>query len=278
MTDTRIASPTILAIFALFFAAGAGSEPADAGSWYRRAVELREAGDYAAASTALGKAEALRFPPARVALEKARIATLEGRTRAAIAHLRAIADSGFTAVRVLERDPVIAMLAGNAAYDELIESMTVQAYPCEHEGRFREFDFWIGDWEVHTADGALAGHNRITSAERGCLLLENWTSVTGGTGMSINYLDRATGEWVQTWIAEGGSQIVIRGGPTGEGMKLVGTIHYVGNGTTAPFRGLWTPLPDGRVRQYFEQSSDDGETWSPWFEGFYRRVTQAAGD
>jgi len=30
-------------------------------------------------------------------------------------------------------------------------------------------------------------------------------------------------------------------------------------------------LPDGRVRQFFEQSTDGGETWTTWFEGFYTR-------
>ena len=30
-------------------------------------------------------------------------------------------------------------------------------------------------------------------------------------------------------------------------------------------------MDDGRVRQFFEQSNDEGETWSPWFEGFYTR-------
>jgi hypothetical protein len=35
---------------------------------------------------------------------------------------------------------------------------------------------------------------------------------------------------------------------------------------------LWTPLADGRVRQFFEQSDDDGTNWTPWFEGFYSRV------
>ena len=34
---------------------------------------------------------------------------------------------------------------------------------------------------------------------------------------------------------------------TDDGMALEGYIHYVANGTTARFRGLWTPLPDGRV-------------------------------
>jgi hypothetical protein len=103
------------------------------------------------------------------------------------------------------------------------------------------------------------------------VLTEHWTGASGGTGMSINYLDMIDTRWVQVWNSANGSQINIRGGLTDEGMAMEGTIHYVGNGTTAPFRALWTPLPDGRVRQYFEQSNDGGETWTPWFEGFYTR-------
>jgi len=52
----------------------------------------------------------------------------------------------------------------------------------------------------------------------------------------------------------------------------------VSNGVTAPFRGLWTPQPDGRVRQFFEQSDDGGKTWKPWFEGFYTRVGAGVND
>lgn len=149
-----------------------------------------------------------------------------------------------------------------------------QAYPCQQQERFRAFDFWLGEWEVRTADGQLAGHNSIRSAERGCLLTEHWTNTSGGTGMSINYLDTITDKWVQVWLAEGGSQIMINGGMTDEGMKLVGTLHEVSDGSTVPFRGLWTPLPDGRVRQFFEQSNDGGATWIPWFEGFYSRISK----
>ncbi len=57
-------------------------------------------------------------------------------------------------------------------------------------------------------------------------------------------------------------------GPAG---KIAGTIHTVGNDTTQPFRGLWTALPDGRVRQFFEISADEGETWAIWFDGYYTR-------
>jgi len=144
-------------------------------------------------------------------------------------------------------------------------------FPCEDDARFGEFDFWLGEWDVHTGDGAFAGINSIESPHRGCVLIENWTSATGGKGMSINYLDHASGEWVQIWNDGSGIQINIRGGLTDAGMLLTGTIHYVGNDTTLPFRGLWTLLPDGRVRQFFEHSEDDGETWVSWFEGFYTR-------
>ena len=145
------------------------------------------------------------------------------------------------------------------------------ALPCTADPRFSQFDFWIGAWDVHTADGTLAGTNVITREEGGCVLVERWTGASGGTGMSINYFDHADEEWVQVWNSAGGAQIEIRGGLTGDGMFLEGTIHYVGRNASADFRGLWTPLPDGRVRQFFEQSTDAGATWTPWFEGFYSR-------
>ena len=145
------------------------------------------------------------------------------------------------------------------------------ASPCEQNAGFREFDFWVGEWEVSDGAGTVVGENSITRQESGCVLVENWRGVQGTTGMSINYLNKITDEWVQIWHAASGYQIDIRGGVTGEGMLLRGTIHYIGTGQTAPFRGLWTPWPDGRVRQFFEQSNDDGATWEPWFEGFYTR-------
>lgn len=160
--------------------------------------------------------------------------------------------------------------AANAAPVASVDA-PVRPYPCENDAQFGEFDFWVGEWNVHTANGDLAGHNSISAQQHGCVLIENWTSTTGGTGTSINYLDRTSDEWVQIWNDANGSQINIRGGMTEEGMLLKGTIHYIGNQTTMVFRGLWTALPDGRVRQFFEQSSDTGETWEPWFEGFYSR-------
>ena len=151
-------------------------------------------------------------------------------------------------------------------------------FPCQDDARFAEFDFWVGEWDVHIADGTYAGSNHITSLHHDCVLVENWTSASGNGGMSINYLDHESGEWVQIWNDSNGSQINIRGGLTEEGMLLVGTIHYIGNDTTARFRGLWTPLPDGRVRQFFEQYDEASDSWATWFEGFYTRKSGDTAD
>lgn len=243
----------------------------DAAAWYQHAIELRQAKDLDGAWSALSEAERLGFSPIRIDFEKARLHVVAGDPDAAVAALEAVAASGFTAVGIINGDAVLGTLSGNARYDRLVSEMAIKAYPCAHDEAFTAFDFWVGDWVVHDGSGVMQGSNTITRDERGCVLTEKWTSATGGTGMSINFLDRITGEWVQIWNSEGGSQIQIRGGMTDDGMLLIGTLHNVAAGTTFPFRGLWTPLSDGRVRQFFEQSNDGGETWVPWFEGFYTR-------
>ena len=145
-----------------------------------------------------------------------------------------------------------------------------KARPCEYDERFRQFDFWIGHWEVTGAQGQVAGTNKIEKAEQGCMLLESWTGRSGGTGTSMNYYDTAKEKWVQVWVASAGYSIRIEGGLEDGKMVLVGQL-IGGDGAATPFRGTWTPLDDGRVRQFFEQSTDEGKIWTPWFDGYYAR-------
>ncbi len=253
------------------YTARTAENPEDAPAWFQLAVSARQAERYSTALNALAKAERLEFSPVRISFERARLSVLAGDRDAAAEELKSIAASGFTAVNFITGDPLLSTLQGHAGYDTVVGEMSVKAYPCEHDALFSEFDFWVGSWDVHVAAGTFAGNNVIEKSQRGCVLTENWSSASGGTGTSINYVDKITGDWVQIWNDASGGQINIRGGMTDGGMLLSGTIHTVADGTTLPFRGLWTPLPDGRVRQFFEQSSDDGATWTPWFEGFYTR-------
>jgi hypothetical protein len=253
------------------FSALEKSGGADGQAWFGLAQKARSAEALDIADRALERAATAGVSPLQIGIEKSRQLVVADESAMAVAELRGLMDQGFTSVAVLTGDPVINSLAGDPGYDALIGEMRKVAYPCAYREGFSDFDFWIGDWDVHVANGTKAGTNSITREERGCVLIERWENVAGGTGMSVNFLDGITNEWVQVWNAEGGSQINIRGGLTDDGMAMEGTLHNVATGTTVPFRALWTLLPDGRVRQYFEQSNDGGETWVPWFEGFYTR-------
>lgn len=142
---------------------------------------------------------------------------------------------------------------------------------CETSPERRQFDFWLGEWEVTDKDGdKVFGNNTISKREKGCYLFEAWRSAGGGTGSSMNYYDPKPGTWHQLWLDGGYSIIKTAGGIVDGSMVMTGTIYYLDAGTTHPFRGAWTPLPDGRVRQFFEQGDGEGN-WQPWFEGFYRK-------
>lgn len=146
-------------------------------------------------------------------------------------------------------------------------------HPCSQETGFADFDFWLGVWDVKTANGQVAGTNRIEKVESDCLILEFWEGAQGSTGRSINYYNPFSRQWRQVWIsgASNGYLIDISGGIVDGSMILQGKISYYAAGSELPFRGTWTPLEDGRVRQFFEQSNDGGESWQSWFEGFYSR-------
>ncbi|HRC56877.1 MAG TPA: hypothetical protein PKU97_13185 [Kofleriaceae bacterium] len=140
---------------------------------------------------------------------------------------------------------------------------------CEGPGRRRDFDFWIGAWEVRGAKGAVVGENRIEPIHGGCALLESWASSDGGAGSSWNFYDPVRKKWRQVWLDRTAGIIELEGALVGSAMVLEGT-SLQPNGTLGKMRGTWTPLPDGKVRQVFEESSD-GATWKITFDGLYSR-------
>src|SRR5688572_30805518 len=74
-----------------------------------------------------------------------------------------------------------------------------------------QFDFWVGEWDVDGKNGP-AGESSITSSLDGCVVREEWRGRSGYSGSSLNFYDRATGRWHQTWIATDGNPLFLEGG------------------------------------------------------------------
>jgi hypothetical protein len=141
--------------------------------------------------------------------------------------------------------------------------------PCD-DATHRQFDFWAGEWAVSDASGKSAGVNSIAKEENGCVLVERWRSAAGGHGQSYNYYDPAAKKWKQVWVGLG-LLLHMEGEYRDGSMRLEGPLQYLTQGRTTILRGTWTLLPDGRVRQLFEESEDDGKSWATWFDGYYVR-------
>lgn len=141
-----------------------------------------------------------------------------------------------------------------------------------------DFDFWIGEWNVTTPDGQLAGTNRIEEIADGRGLLENWVGTpgpngqSGGSGKSLNAYNPIKKQWQQFWVGSGGAVLELAGGLDAKGRMVLS-----GSGRTGSTNRItWTPNTDGTVRQFWEVSRDSGATWQTVFDGLYRKKSEAA--
>ena len=168
------------------------------------------------------------------------------------------------------------LMATSPASAQQVPAQPHEAAPppgvCESDDRFNQFDFWLGTWRVTSrADGSFQGTNRITKAQKNCLIHEHCTSKAGGTGSSVNYFNPNNGKWRQVWVSNGYS-LDITGNYMDDAMVLTGQIDYYKTGKSFPFKGTWSREKDGTVRQLFHQHDPETDRWVVWFDGSYSRV------
>jgi len=130
---------------------------------------------------------------------------------------------------------------------------------------YRQFDFWLGEWDV--SDQRVErekAFNRITSIHGGCVVLEEFEAPASRfSGTSLNFYDRKSAQWHQTWIDNHGQPLFLAGGLVEDRMVLISDADKM------PIQRIaWTPNKDGSVRQHWE-SSEDGATWKTAFDGLY---------
>ena len=144
------------------------------------------------------------------------------------------------------------------------------APPTSDDEAFRQFDFWVGEWEVHfwgRVGEKQPAVNTITRIQDGCALREEYVSPAGSAGTSLNFYDRLDGRWHQTWIGNNGQALYLEGGL--EDGKMV--LSDDPQDERPKSRITWEPLEDGSVRQTWELTRDGGETWTTVFDGHYIR-------
>lgn len=135
---------------------------------------------------------------------------------------------------------------------------------------YRQFDFWIGDWDTYDAADStkIVARNRVTPILDGCVLREDYQQSDGLRGESYSLWDASRGMWHQSWVTNRGSLLLLDGRLEGNRMILTGA-ERTAHGPAALLRGIW--WVEGKdVREKAARSTDGGRTWTPVLDIVFR--------
>jgi hypothetical protein len=140
--------------------------------------------------------------------------------------------------------------------------------------RYREFDFFVGRWNVYDRNGRRVGTDVVEKRLKGCVVYEQFTDTGGSVGIGLSGLQPATGQWYQDFMGDDGLLVTLRGRPAnGAAMVLRGEDYL--HGSHWLDRGVWTVRGAG-VEELWTGSTDGGKTWQTVFDGFFRRQPRAS--
>ncbi|MBX7221368.1 MAG: hypothetical protein K1Y36_15570 [Blastocatellia bacterium] len=126
-----------------------------------------------------------------------------------------------------------------------------------------QFDFWIGKWTVVDANGGggIPGSDTIKSFGNGLAILESYKSGTY-TGSSVTTFNVTDKTWTQTWLDNGGFTFQLTGSKVGDQFILTGHFTDPQDNRVKLARLTFRNITKSEFIQHFEQSTDEGKTWS----------------
>lgn len=246
-------------------------DPQDGPSWYSLGSAALMANDPELAVTAYEHSIQLKNQPGLSLYNLACAHARLGEADRALDALEKLAQLSAPLATQMEHDTDLASLRSLPRYQQVLAQVKRAAAPCQDDPVSRQFDFWAGDWKVYDIRGTLNGNSHVQPALDGCLLVENWQAVLGsGSGKSFNTYNPGTHKWQQFWVSSNGTVTSYDGEFREGAMRFSGTQNSRA-GKPIPVRLTFTPLPDGRVRQMGEISTDGGTTWTTGYDLYYER-------
>jgi tetratricopeptide (TPR) repeat protein len=253
------------------------SEPQNARAWYRLGFALHALGKFEQAIAAFNHTVEINpnpFAMYNLACANARA----GNKDRAFEWLTKSLNAGFPNPSQVNSDADLASLRDDARFKEVAALVNRLARPCEVLPEHQQFDFWVGSWNVEDTRGNAVGKNVIERLEDGCVLLENWTGLQGGTGKSINFYDATTHKWRQTWVSSTGNVNEYQGEFKDDAIRFEGKMSGRGGVNSTLLRLTFFKLSPDKVRQFSESSADNGKTWNVNYDFIYVRQKEKAAN
>jgi hypothetical protein len=251
-------------------------EPSNARFWYRLGVSERGNKHYLPALKSFENARTFGtgkgLPGFIVDYEIASTYAAMDNSAKAFEALKKSADAGFSLSGRLEGDAEWTAFRKDPQFSALVKQVSHNAAPCE-ELAFKQFDFWIGDWDVtSTADGVHRGTSHISKEMNGCVIWENWTSAGSPYfGKSYNTYNVNLQRWEQYWVDNSAGSIFFYGNLKGGVMDYWTDAVPQPNGERLRRHLQFFNLSPDKVRQFSQGSTDGGKSWKVEYDFTYSR-------
>jgi tetratricopeptide (TPR) repeat protein len=191
----------------------------------------------------------------------------------AFEHLTIAVDNGYNRPEQFDQDKHLDSLRGDRRFAALKKQAQHNLKPCVDTPENRQFDFWVGEWNVETTQGGVpAGQSKIELILGDCVVQENWQSDGNPySGKSYNMYNAALKRWEQYWVDNSAGNIFFYGGLK-DGVMDYWTDDIPQPGGPPLKRHLqFFKLGPDTVRQFSQGSTDGGKTWKPEYDFTYIR-------
>lgn len=241
--------------------------PRDAQAHFYKGASLFRLGKFGDASKALGIAKSLSYQPSvSVDIFLARTYAMM-RDDASMYHiLDSLGDQGFANISVLQ-GPAFNDYTDSDTFKNILDKVQRNNSPCRYADIYKKLDFWLGEWEVFT-NGNKVANSLITKSEDDCILFEDYHTLYGFMGRSMNYFDPSDSLYKQRWIDMRNSHTVFIEEESRDG--YLSMVADLPGGARSKMSYTYDEADDSVV-QTVETSSDGGSTWTMQFQGQYVR-------
>ena len=199
----------------------------------------------------------------RERIKQMREYALAGDREKAFAILDQLAKMGFGGVNILTADDGLLSMRSDPRWKTALDEMQKNAHPCPARPEFRQFDYWLGEWDVEIGGQKLA-KSSIQLILDDCVIFENYTDSRGYAGKSFSLYDATTKKWEQRYVDSGGALHNWTGGLDN------GVMTFRWDHDNTLNRMTYTKEGPDRVRQILETSTD-GKSWTKTYDGLYIR-------
>lgn len=158
-----------------------------------------------------------------------------------------------------------------------VQRTETKTVPCS-AAEARQFDFWVGEWNLSWEKGMLnpagTGTNVIHALWHGCAIEENFSYPEGSFfGKSFSVYNTRAQSWKQTWVDSSGSYLDFVGTFDGEKMVLSRDTTRP-DGQSVKQRMVWYNIAPDKLDWNWERSLDGGKSWEIlWTIHYVRKDT-----